>query len=171
MKSPAQIELGLDRRCRCRWDAPTPPYRLQIQAAYLEAAKSPGPQTGSNRCSVQRRAAALAQSTGQDVTLPEGYVWYETMLVLRPDLSEEERDMELAKFEAFLKKEEALEISALVRGSQHLAYPIDGYWDGVYVLYTYGAQRRVSQAVQKLLSTPIVGQDKKNVLRHMTFII
>ncbi len=34
---------------------------------------------------------ALAQSTGQDVTLPEGYVWYETMLVLRPDLSEEER--------------------------------------------------------------------------------
>ena len=37
------------------------------------------------------------------------------------------RDMELAKFEAFLKKEESLEISALVRGTQHLAYPIDGY--------------------------------------------
>jgi hypothetical protein len=33
----------------------------------------------------------MAQSTGQDVALPEGYVWYETMLVLRPDLSEEER--------------------------------------------------------------------------------
>ncbi|KAK9906547.1 hypothetical protein WJX75_004008 [Coccomyxa subellipsoidea] len=119
---------------------------------------------------MQRRAAAMAQSTGQDVALPEGYVWYETMLVLRPDLSEEERDMELAKFEAFLKKEESLEISALVRGTQHLAYPIEGYWDGVYVLYTFGAQRRVSQAVQKLLSTPVVG-DKKNVLRHMTFII
>ena len=44
------------------------------------------------------------------------------------------------------------------------------YWDGVYVLYTFSAQRRVSQAVQKLLSTPVVG-DKKNVLRHMTFII
>ncbi|BDA46050.1 probable 30S ribosomal protein S6 at C-terminar half [Coccomyxa sp. Obi] len=149
---------------------PSPLLRLS-RRPFGTAAKSPGPQTGPNRCSVQRRAAALAQSTGQDVTLPEGYVWYETMLVLRPDLSEEERDMELAKFEAFLKKEEALEISALVRGSQHLAYPIDGYWDGVYVLYTYGAQRRVSQAVQKLLSTPIVGQDKKNVLRHMTFII
>lgn len=35
--------------------------------------------------------------------------------------------MELAKFEAFLKKEESLEISALVRGTQHLAYPIEGY--------------------------------------------
>ncbi len=37
------------------------------------------------------------------------------------------RDVELAKFEAFLKKQEAMEISALVRGSQHLAYPIKGY--------------------------------------------
>jgi hypothetical protein len=36
------------------------------------------------------------------------------------------RDVELAKFEAFLKKEDAREISALVRGSQHLAYPIKG---------------------------------------------
>lgn len=37
------------------------------------------------------------------------------------------RDVELAKFEAFLKKDNAEEISALVRGNQHLAYPIKGY--------------------------------------------
>ena len=43
------------------------------------------------------------------------------------------------------------------------------FWDGIYVLYTYAAQRRTSQAVQKLLSTPVVGKEK-NVLRHMTFI-
>ena len=43
------------------------------------------------------------------------------------------------------------------------------FWDGIYVLYTYAAQRRTSQAVQKLLSTPIVGKEK-NILRHMTFI-
>ena len=35
--------------------------------------------------------------------------------------------MELAKFEAFLKQHETLDISALVRGSQRLAYPIKGY--------------------------------------------
>ncbi len=34
---------------------------------------------------------AVAQGSSQDVTLPEGYVWYETMIVLRPDMSEEER--------------------------------------------------------------------------------
>ncbi len=37
------------------------------------------------------------------------------------------RDVELAKFEAFLKQHETLDISALVRGSQRLAYPIKGY--------------------------------------------
>ena len=36
------------------------------------------------------------------------------------------RDMELAKFEAYLKQHETLDISALVRGSQRLAYPIKG---------------------------------------------
>ena len=36
------------------------------------------------------------------------------------------RDVELAKFEAFLKQHETLDISALVRGSQRLAYPIKG---------------------------------------------
>jgi hypothetical protein len=110
----------------------------------------------------------MVQSSNLDIDLPQGYVWYETMIVLRPDLTEEERcaqptlvfpeercflshdkqlrhlsscqdantrchalamccrDVELAKFEAFLKKENAQEISALVRGNQHLAYPIKG---------------------------------------------
>ena len=48
-------------------------------------------------------------------------------------------------------------------------YVLNRYWDGIYVLYTYAAQRKTSQTVQKLLSTPIVGSEK-NVLRHMTFI-
>ena len=48
--------------------------------------------------------------------------------------NEQNSDVELAKFEAFLKKEGSRDISALVRGSQRLAYPIRGYWDGVYVL-------------------------------------
>ena len=109
----------------------------------------------------------MVQSSNLDIDLPTGYVWYETMIVLRPDLSEEDRcvqlhashhlvrhphaaadmhpigwghhsaghesdnlccrDVELAKFEAFLKKDNAQEISALVRGNQRLAYPIKGY--------------------------------------------
>lgn len=77
-------------------------------------------------------------------------------------------DLELAKFEAFLKKEGGSGVTALVRGRQRLAYPIKGHWEGIYVLYRYAAKRATSQGVQKLLSTPAVGAEQ-NVLRHMTF--
>ena len=33
----------------------------------------------------------MVQSSNLDIDLPQGYVWYETMIVLRPDLTEEER--------------------------------------------------------------------------------
>lgn len=37
------------------------------------------------------------------------------------------RDRELAKFELLLKNEEALEINAMIRGRQRMAYPMKGY--------------------------------------------
>lgn len=76
--------------------------------------------------------------------------------------------MELAKFEAFLKKESAREVKVTVRGRQRLAYPIKRFAEGIYVLYTYAAGSHVSQAVQKNLSTPEAGSEL-NILRHMTF--
>lgn len=93
---------------------------------------------------------------------------YETMVVLRPDMSDEQRDMELAKFEAFLKKEAAEDVKVTVRGRQRLAYPIKRFADGIYVLYTYAAGPKVASAVQKMLSTPEAGAEL-NILRHMTF--
>lgn len=100
--------------------------------------------------------------------LPKGFHWYETMMILRPTMIEEERDRELAKFEAFLNKEECVNINALVRGSSRLAYTMRSHWEGIYVVYTYAARRQTAQAVQKLLSTPEVGSED-NVLRHITF--
>ena len=90
------------------------------------------------------------------------------MIVLRPDMSDEQRDQELAKFEAFLKKESADDVKVTVRGRQRLAYPIKRFNEGIYVLYTYGAGATVSQKVQKMLSTPEAGAEL-NILRHMTF--
>ena len=100
--------------------------------------------------------------------------------------------MELAKFEAYLQKQDAVGIDVMVRNAtQRLAYPIKGsvcftrmgkysqnagskrrisyrYWEGIYVLYTYAANPATTQGVQKLLSTPVVGAES-NILRHMTF--
>jgi len=100
--------------------------------------------------------------------MPDGHVRYETMIVLRPDMTDEERDSELAKFEAFLSKLGGSNTRAMVRGRQRLAYPISKFWEGIYVLYDYSAPRTASQQVQKYLSTPIAGNEL-NILRHMTF--
>lgn len=80
-------------------------------------------------------------------------------------------DKELAKFEAFLNKEECLEIGAIVRPRARLAYPMDRHksWEGVYVLYTYAAKRPTAKAVQLLLSRPEAGSEDK-LMRHITFL-
>jgi small subunit ribosomal protein S6 len=90
------------------------------------------------------------------------------MMVLRPDLGDEERDMELAKFEAFLGGEGGKDVRVTVRGRQRLAYPIKNFIEGIYVLYTYKARPETSQKVQRTLSAPEAGSEL-NVLRHMTF--
>ena len=46
------------------------------------------------------------------------------MIILRPSMNDEQRDVELAKFEAFLKNQNVQHIKANVRGKQRLAYPI-----------------------------------------------
>ena len=78
-------------------------------------------------------------------------------------------DKELAKFEAFLNKEQCAHINALVRSRSRLAYPMKGaQWEGIYALYTYAARRATARAVQQLLSNPEAGSEDI-VLRFTTF--
>ncbi|KAL0045136.1 hypothetical protein WJX82_009684 [Trebouxia sp. C0006] len=107
------------------------PQRTSGVFSAKHACQVPRRRTGRNSIKVFARAA---QEQRTQVQLPEGYVRYETMIVLRPDMSDENRDIELAKFEAFLNREQCKEIKALVRGRQQLAYPIKGFWEGIYVL-------------------------------------
>lgn len=100
--------------------------------------------------------------------LPQGVHWYETMLVLKATLTDDERDKELAKFEAFLNKEGCQSINALVRPRQRMAYPMKGNWESMYVLYTYAASRQTARKVQLLLSNPEAGSEDR-ILRHVTF--
>eukprot|EP00887_Chlorella_sp_A99_P004957 scaffold4.g4957.t1 len=129
------------------------------QAAFTAAARP------AKRCSVVPKVAASLSGAG---AAPAEYSTYETMIVLRPDMTSEQRDLELAKFEAFLKKENSTNVRVTVRGKQRLAYPIKRFYEGIYVLYSYDAAPRTSQAVQKMLSTPEAGAEL-NILRHLTF--
>ncbi|GAX84820.1 hypothetical protein CEUSTIGMA_g12241.t1 [Chlamydomonas eustigma] len=104
----------------------------------------------------------------ESLTLPSGYHWYETMMILNSTLSDEERDKELARFEAYLNKEDCQNINALIRGRTRMAYPMRGEWEGIYVLYTYAAKRNTAKNIQLLLSNPEAGSEGK-LLRHITF--
>jgi len=72
------------------------------------------------------------------------------MVVLRPDLSEDEWEEELARFESSLDKAGVTEIDSLVRGRQRMAYPINGCVYGLFVLYTFIGDHSVGRAVQKV---------------------
>ncbi|KAI3428612.1 hypothetical protein D9Q98_007435 [Chlorella vulgaris] len=123
----------------------------------------------SSKALVQRRSSVVKVVAAAAAAAPAvEQCQYETMVVLRPTMPDEERDQELAKFQAFLQKLGASQLSDLVRGRQRLAYPIKRFTEGIYVLYTYTATPNAGQAVQKYLSTPTAGAEL-NILRHMTF--
>merc|ERR550514_529502 len=98
--------------------------------------------------------------------LPFGQARYEVMVVLRPDLSEDEWEEELARFESSLDKAGVTEIDSLVRGRQRMAYPINGCVYGLFVLYTFIGDHSVGRAVQKFFNAPDL-RPQKPILRHM----
>lgn len=57
---------------------------------------------GSSSVRPARRVSAYAQKVKRERAAPPGFGKYETLVVLKPTLTEEERDQELARFESFL---------------------------------------------------------------------
>ena len=62
---------------------------------------------------------------------------YEMMFILRPDLSGEQVNKQLHKYSNFLKTNGAEKVSMEVWGKRRLAYPIQRFLDGIYVLTYY----------------------------------
>lgn len=101
---------------------------------------------------------------------PRGMRCYETVILIRPDATEEERESELQMFEAMLKEGGAEDVSMQDRGEQPLAYPIQDYIAACYVVYTFTSPPAAAKAAQLKLVEPIVGSVKA-VLRQMTFCL
>jgi len=76
------------------------------------------------------------------------------MIVLRPELDADARDAELAKVEAWLAAEGAGTVGVDVRGTQRMAYPMDGTWEGFMVFLQFTLPPASAPRIQKLLSTP-----------------
>ena len=95
----------------------------------------------------------------------KGTAVYETVLILRPDLSEGEVEAEVGEFRDFLEAQGAQDVEVAVKGRQRMASPIKGEWNGIFALFMYAAPFQCSRAVQDRLSAP---DDAKRVMRFIT---
>lgn len=62
---------------------------------------------------------------------------YETMYILRPDLSDEVVEQSISKYQTILKDRGVEDIQTQHRGKRRLAYPINKHRDGIYIQMNY----------------------------------
>ncbi|XP_031095640.1 30S ribosomal protein S6 alpha, chloroplastic-like [Ipomoea triloba] len=93
---------------------------------------------------------------------PPGLRQYETMAVLRPDLSEDERLTLVSKYEELLVAGGGMYVEVFNRGVIPLAYNIkkknkagetNTYMDGIYLLFTYFTKPESIAALEATLNT------------------
>ena len=65
--------------------------------------------------------------------------YYEMIYVLRPDLSEEQVNEAVTKYNDFITERGATNIDTLNRGKRRLAYPVKKFLDGIYIQINYEA--------------------------------
>lgn len=78
---------------------------------------------------------------------------YETMYILRPDLSDEMVDQAIRKYQDLLKENGATNVEIQHRGKRRLAYPIEKQRDGIYVQMNYegdGTQIAILERAMRL---------------------
>uniref|UniRef100_A0A0A9CR95 30S ribosomal protein S6 alpha, chloroplastic n=1 Tax=Arundo donax TaxID=35708 RepID=A0A0A9CR95_ARUDO len=106
--------------------------------------------------------AALALEEREMPPCPPGLRQYETMVVLRPDMSEEERLALIQRYEELLVAGGAMYVEVFNRGVIPLAYSIrkrnsrtglpSTYYDGIYLLVTYFTNPESLDALQQRLN-------------------
>lgn len=64
---------------------------------------------------------------------------YETMYILRPDLSEEDVDQAINQYQDILQEQGAEMLETQHRGKRRLAYEINRFREGIYIQMNYQA--------------------------------
>lgn len=64
---------------------------------------------------------------------------YETMYILRPELTEEQVTQAVSKYENLIREQGAEKIQIQNRGKRRLAYEINRHRDGIYIQMNYAS--------------------------------
>ncbi|NJL90276.1 MAG: 30S ribosomal protein S6 [Coleofasciculaceae cyanobacterium SM2_1_6] len=87
---------------------------------------------------------------------------YETMYILRPDLNEEQVNATIDKYRNFLVESGVEEVEIKLMGRRRLAYEIDRFRDGIYVLMNYAALGNHVAPMQRTMRL------SEEVIRYLT---
>lgn len=87
---------------------------------------------------------------------------YEMVYILRPDLSEDQVNQEVNKYQEFLRENNASNLQVKIWGKRRLAYPIQRYLDGIYVQMNYQADGETIAPLERMMRL------SEEVLRYLT---
>jgi small subunit ribosomal protein S6 len=87
---------------------------------------------------------------------------YEMMYILRPDIPEEVVQQEVTRYREFLEQYNAQDLTIKIWGKRRLAYPIDKFQDGIYVLVNYSADGKQVAPLERAMRL------SEQVIRYMT---
>jgi small subunit ribosomal protein S6 len=90
---------------------------------------------------------------------------YETMYIIRPDLSEDQVSQEVAKYEEFLQTRNVENLTIRNHGKKRLAYNIGKHQDGIYVQMNYQIDGEVIAPLQRQMRI------SENVIRFLTLSV
>jgi len=87
---------------------------------------------------------------------------YETMYILRPDVTEEVVDEEIAKYQGILQEQGATILETQHRGKRRLAYEIDRHREGIYIQINFQGPGAVIAVMERAMRL------SENVIRYLT---
>ncbi|KAK1436121.1 hypothetical protein QVD17_01897 [Tagetes erecta] len=129
---------------------------------------------GEDDLSNSSGSVSTAIEEKEEPQCPPGLRQYETMAVLRPDMSEDERLSLTQKYEELLVAGGGMYVEVFNRGVIPLAYSIkkknkagetNTYLDGIYLLFTYFTKPESLEALERALNTD------DDVIRSSSFIV
>ncbi|WP_017319392.1 30S ribosomal protein S6 [Mastigocladopsis repens] len=87
---------------------------------------------------------------------------YETMYILRPDLTDEQVEQAIAKYENLLREQGAENIEIQNRGKRRLAYEIHKQRDGIYIQMNYTGAAKIIAPMERAMRL------SEEVIRYLT---
>ncbi|NJN20973.1 MAG: 30S ribosomal protein S6 [Leptolyngbya sp. RL_3_1] len=91
-----------------------------------------------------------------------GQFMYETMYILRPDLSEEVVDEAIGQYQSIIQEQGAEILETQHRGKRRLAYDIQKHREGIYIQMNYTGPGKTVAPLERAMRL------SENVLRYLT---